>query len=230
MGHSVMSLTDRHILLIDDHPIFRSGVRLTIERALTSVQVREASSVGEALEVLGQTSTFDLIVYDWHLRGDRRVNGLLAVTRAAPGVPLLVISTDEDEAVRVAALALGAVDCISEAAESAAISDLLRLWSSRRPNSAAQGSESAHALFRKSAIALTLRQQQVLALMARGDANKRIADQLHVAETTVRAHVSDILHLLNARNRTEAVMVAARTGLLDGPYPTVHPSAPGASP
>jgi CheY-like chemotaxis protein len=58
----VTSPRDRHILLIDDHPLFRSGVRLTLERAGIPVKVYEAASVSEALEELRQMPDFDLIV------------------------------------------------------------------------------------------------------------------------------------------------------------------------
>lgn len=210
------------ILLIDDHPLFRAGVCSTLTQAGMPVHVHEADSVPAALGALAEQKPFDLILYDWHLRGGGGVKGLVAVLQTAPAVPLLVITADEDEAIRMAAAALGAVECVSKASDLRRITDLLWRWLSHVPEPA---SPLPHAA---GAVLLTHRQREVLALMAEGGTNKRIADKLRIAQTTVRAHVSDILRMLQAHNRTEAVMVATRRGLIDGGADRPTPARRGA--
>jgi DNA-binding NarL/FixJ family response regulator len=208
-----MRARDARILLIDDHPLFRAGVRSTLAHSGLAVQWHEVASVQDALAALAEQMPFDLILYDWHLRGGGGVKGLVAVLQTAPAVPLLVITADEDEAIRMAAASLGAVECVSKAADPRRISDLLWRWLNHAHGPAAPGEPHAAS---PGAAQLTHRQHEVLALMAQGDTNKRIADKLRIAQTTVRAHVSDILRMLKAHNRTEAVVVATRSGLLDG--------------
>lgn len=216
-----MDKQDRLILMIDDHPLFRVGLRATLLSTGLPVRVEEAASVAAALDALAANPPFDLILYDWHLASGGGVKGLLAVLQCAPQAPVLVISASEDEAVKVAALALGAVDFVSKAADPRRMRDVLRRWLAHGtvPAAGPHPSPGQPAWPARSAqpalvAALTLRQHQVLRLMACGNANKTIADELHIAEATVRAHVSDILRLLDVHNRTEAVVMATRYGLV----------------
>ncbi len=224
MVRGVTKKRDARILLIDDHPLFRAGVCSMLAQAHMPVQVQEADSVPSALAALADAKPFDLILYDWHLRGSGGVKGLVAILQTAPAVPLLVITADEDDAIRMAATSLGAVEWISKATEPRCISDTLRRWldiAHRLPGAAA--AQAPHAC---SEMLLTQRQREVLAFMAQGNTNKCIADKLRIAQTTVRAHVSDILRLLKVHNRTEAVVVATRTGLLDDWANQQRPAAP----
>jgi DNA-binding NarL/FixJ family response regulator len=206
------------VLLIDDHPLFRAGLRGALSQDALSIEWSEAASVGEALKLMVLPPAFDLVLYDWNLPGGGGgVRGLVAVTELARGAPLLVVSADEDEAVRMAAERLGALGFISKATDARALRELLWPWLQGAVARASTPPVTGASLWFAAAASLTLRQRAVLQLMARGDANKRIADQLHIAETTVRAHVSDILRILQARNRTEAVVRASQNGLLDRP-------------
>lgn len=205
-----MDKPDRQVLLIDDHPLFRLGLRSALGGSMQRLTVHEAATLPAALQLLAAGLRLDLIVYDWRLdaAGAGGVKGLLALLQTVPGVPVIVVSALEDEAVRVAALALGADSFVSKGADAAevcqAIVELLL-----QPRAQHRGGGRS-----LPPCTLTPRQQQVLGLMAKGLANKLIADRLQIAETTVRAHVSEILHLMHTRNRTEAVVLAYRTGMV----------------
>ncbi len=209
---AVTAAAHKRVLMIDDHPLFRSGLRAALLQSGPPLRIDEASTLLAAIDALAEPSAFDLILYDWHLPDGGGCKGLTAICQLAPGVPVAVISADEDEAVRLAALAIGAVACLSKAIDARHLREVLEgllLGAAAPPRSSehADGRPTPRA-------ALTPRQHDVLQLMARGDPNKRIARQLGIAEATVRAHVSDILRHVRARNRTEAVVMAGRDGLL----------------
>lgn len=194
----------RTVLIVDDHPLYRSGLKTAL--APLSVEFGEAASLLAAIDALEQRRV-DLILYDWHLPDSGGCRGLAAIRHLAPGVPVVVISADDDEAVQIAAASMGAADFMSKATDAQRMREVLcgLLCDAARPPQRAP---------RSSVAALTRRQHDVLQLMARGDSNKRIADRLGIAETTVRAHVSDILEVTRSRNRTEAVVRAQREGLV----------------
>lgn len=200
----------QHALIVDDHPLYRAGLR----SALASLPLRfdEADTLMAAIDALSRRR-FDLVLYDWHLPDGGGCKGLVAICQLAPQVPVVVISADEDDAIAMAASSIGAAACLSKSTDAARLGEALgRLLRDAEPLA---GSEEALAARRQaSSKPLTQRQREVLQLMARGDPNKRIADALGIAESTVRAHVSEILLLMGARNRTEAVIRAQRDSLL----------------
>lgn len=202
------------LLLIDDHPLFRVGVRSMLAQARRAVHVVEAADVPSAVDALKGAARFDLIVYDWHLHSGGGVAGLVTIQAYAPDVPLLVVVAGEEDAIRMAATRLGAVACVSKTTDTHRMSEMCWHWldAPKRPPGPAHARGQGPA----AGPPLTRRQRDVLGLMAQGHTNKQIANSLHLAQTTVRAHVSDVIHVLEAHNRTEAVMVASRFGLLDG--------------
>lgn len=217
------------VLVVDDHALVRCGLRVLLARLGVEVFVCEAATVAQAIEALA-VRRYDLVVYDWHLphagsgSPGGGVRGLVAVCESQPGVPVLVISADDDEAVRYAALQLGASDYCSKSIDPRElirkVSMLLQPGSAAKCAAAAVPAGVAAAPHRQPQTGaprrgLTARQREVLALLSRGEANKRIASVLGLAEPTVRAHVSGLLKALRAKNRTEAVVKARAEGLSD---------------
>lgn len=196
---------ERTMLLIDDHPVYRGGVLSTLYRPDLTLHAVEAATFSAALRALNEQLRFDLIVYDWHLPDGGGCKGLVALRQLAPDVPLVVISGLEDDAINLAARSLGAATFLAKHASAARLREVMYSLLGLAPDDAE----------RSLGVELTRRQREVLQMMARGDPNKRIAAHLGIVDTTVRAHVSDILHLLHARNRTEAVFRANCFGLLD---------------
>lgn len=198
--------TEKAVLIVDDHPLYRIGMLATL--APLRLRCAEAPSLMAALDALARPR-FDLILYDWHLPDGGGCRGLVAICQLASDVPVVVVSADEDEAIRMAAMSIGALGFLSKATDPACMREAVRGYlfgSAGADTEEVAPADPAHLPRR----ALTQRQREVLQLMARGDPNKRIADQLGIAETTVRAHVSDILQLMQVRNRTEAVVWASR--------------------
>ena len=198
------------VLIVDDHPLYRAG--MTAALAPLPIRCREAATLMTAIDAL-EREAFDLVLYDWHLPDGGGCKGLAAIRQLATKVPVVVISADEDEAIEVAAHCMGAAARITKAQDAAGIravvSGILQCAGVAGASLAPDPASAAEV-----PIELTQRQRDVLQQMASGEPNKRIATALGIAESTVRAHVSDILELLHARNRTEAVIRAHRASLL----------------
>lgn len=198
------------VLIVDDHPLYRVGLMWAM--ASLPITFREAGTVMAAIDAL-EREHVDLILYDWHLPDGGGCKGLAAISRLAAQVPVIVISADQDEAIDVAARCMGAVGRITKAEGAWRIRGVVRR-ALEGGNDAAATAATFEADAPASRIALTQRQHEVLRQMASGQPNKRIATALGIADSTVRAHVSEILRLMHARNRTEAVVRAQRESLL----------------
>jgi DNA-binding NarL/FixJ family response regulator len=203
------------ILLVEDHPTFRIGLRWVLESLPGCAAPVEAASQAQAMERLGGAERFHLVIYDWRLPDGGGVRGLLATMQLAPDVPVLVISSDADEAIGLAARQLGAAGCLCKSAAPETIrrcvAGLLDLAEAAGP-----AEPAAHAPVRPVPATLTSRQAEVLRHLAAGASNKEISRRLGISSLTVRTHVARIMAALNAHNRTQAVVAAAGLGLVDG--------------
>ncbi len=206
----------KRVLLVEDHPLCRLATKWVLDPQGTGTFVCEADTVAAALDALLDGPAFDLVVYDWTLRGGGGVKGLIAICQMAPCTPVVVVSGNDDEAVRMVALDVGAKDFVLKTEEPAVLYDVLRRWLKLLPQ-ALPVEVQPPSLNRTPR--LTPRQQTVLLAMAEGHGNKTIAKQLDIAGTTVRTHVSEILRLFGVHNRTEAVVTAQKAGLLEAGRP-----------
>jgi two-component system nitrate/nitrite response regulator NarL len=199
------------ILIIDDHPLFRAGFHAVLEQSELDAEVLSVSSVAEALQVLKRDGDIGLVLLDIHLRGEDGFNALKLIGEQSPTTACIMISGDEQEAVVNRAIAAGASGFIPKSFTAdemiAAIRKVLD-GDVFVPTPAQPSTQDA------AAPSLTLRQLEVISMLGRGFSNKEIARALDVAERTVKAHVSAVFEALNVRNRTQAVLVAQRRGLL----------------
>lgn len=207
------------VLLIDDHPLFREGLRTLIERMDSDARIVEAESCEEALALGGPgVDAFDLILLDLALPGINGLDGISQFRARFSTTPVVVISATHD-AMRVRqAIDRGAQGFIPKSTPPDVLMSALRLIFSGGvyvPASAMTESAPASAAPREpSAPNLTSAQARVLQLLALGHSNKAIGNTLDISDNTVRVHVSAILRALNVTNRTEAVHVATEMGLL----------------
>jgi len=211
MQHGNGAATDasRRGLLVDDHPMVRRGLVAILKQLHRSIQILEAATVATALGHLAAAQGMHLILYDWNLPQGGGMDGLRALQRQAPRVPVLVMSGNDEQAYRIAAASVGA-EFLAKSEEAELVRQTLERLLAHPP---APGGQTGTA----PAPRLTQRQGEVLQLLARGWPNKRIARQLNVSDKTITAHVTDIMRLLEVENRTEAVLAASRLGLIDLP-------------
>ncbi len=172
-----------------------------------SFEVLEAGSVSSAREALSSTSV-DLLLLDLSMPGMDGARSLQALRRDFPSVPILVVSAIEEPQVVRQTMELGAAGFLPKSSPFSAITDAVRavlageLWF---PDLGA--TEMPRELPARIAD-LTPQQRCVLELVCQGKQNKEIATELGVTEATIKAHVTQILHKLGVRSRTQAALLA----------------------
>lgn len=206
-----------HILLVDDHPLFRSGILAVIAELGATVQPSEVSSCEEALAAIDAGSDFALILLDLNLPGMDGMTGLSKLRDATPATPIVVLSASENTAKIKQAISAGAKGYIPKSASREIILNALKLVLSGGVYLPMNIMMEAPSPTRTDAEQLTPRQREVLKWLVRGKSNKEIANELGMAENTVRVHVAAILKCLDVKNRTEAGFAATNRGLVEEP-------------
>jgi DNA-binding NarL/FixJ family response regulator len=203
-----------HFLVVDDHPLFLEALQLAIHSAYPNAVFAEATSIHTAkAEITSSRRTFDLVLLDLCMPGTRGFDGLIELRTLHPKLPVVIVSALEDCRIVHEAMTCGAAGFIAKSARkselSAAIRDVMAgsvsLPSGYQPPASDASSAQAAAMVRRFA-SLTPQQQRVLQMLRQGKLNKQIAHELDVGETTVKAHVSEILRKLSVASRTQAVI------------------------
>lgn len=203
-------------LVVDDHPLFREAMQLAIHAAYPMARIVEASSIETAKSTMAGGTRFDLVLLDLSMPGTQGFEGLLGLRALSPKQPIVVVSAHEDPRIVHEAMTCGAAGYISKSVKKSelaqAIQDVMNgivclPRGYEPPHSAAQTPENE--LTRRLAT-LTPQQMRVLQMLREGKLNKQIAFALDVGETTVKAHVSEILRKLGVASRTQAVIEVAR--------------------
>jgi DNA-binding NarL/FixJ family response regulator len=212
------------LLVVDDHPLFREGLRNVVDALGSDVQVTEARDFSEALSALQPGADFDLILLDLRIPGMEDSSGIKRLRDRAPDVPVVVVSALEDRRVVAEAFQHGAIGYIPKTSNSEVMINALKLvlaggkylppimagaYDTGLGTGTGDGGKPP-----ADAPRLTRRQRDVLALIGHGKSNKEIADTLGLAEGTVKIHVTAILKALKASNRTQAAIAAANMGLV----------------
>ena len=203
------------LLIADDHPLFRGALREAVTSLFDHVDIAEAGTFNEAAELLERGSDVDLVLLDLTMPGVRGFSGLMYLRAQYPGVPVIVVSANDDPAAIRRCMEFGASGFIPKTlgteAMRAAISRILDggVWTPPDVDLSA-GSDAETAALMARMATLTPQQVRVLMMLSEGLLNKQIAYQLGVSEATVKAHVSAILQKLGVESRTQAVIAAAK--------------------
>ncbi len=203
----------RRILVADDHPMFRDAMCLVIVRIFPEANIVEAGTLAAATAELEREARTDLVLLDLNMPGMQGFAGLIYLCAQFPGVPIAIISANEEPPVIRCAIRAGASGYIPKSVPlevmCAALHTLLdgKVWVPAGVNTgahAAPDDEDATARIAR----LTPQQTRVLMMLSDGMINKQIAYELGVSEGTVKAHVSAILQKLGVISRTQAVILA----------------------
>ncbi len=203
------------ILIVEDHPMFREAVRAAVQLALPGSDIREASAIGELAEGLETAVCFDLILLDLMLPGVSGFDGFLLIRSRFPQSPILIFSALNDPKIAAEAIRIGASGFVPKSSTKAVLSEALKEVHAGNIHIPKEMAREVRALLsdstQSSDIAsrvgdLTPSQIRVLHLLRQGRLNKQIAHDLGVGETTVKAHVSEILRKLKVTSRTQAVI------------------------
>lgn len=204
-------MTAQCIVLIDDHAMFRTGMRLVLQAGLPDLEVREAVSLEQAVRPPALAPA--LVLLDIDLQGVNGLEGIGLLRQRWPQTPVIMLSSSaEPETVRLA-LARGAAAFVSKAETAAHILAVVRRALDGQGPAGAAGLDLA-AAGAPVAAALTPRQCEVLDLLAEGLSNKVMARRMELSEFTVRGHVHAVLRLLGVTSRSQAAIAARSRGLL----------------
>ena len=204
-----------NILLVDDHPLFGVGFAHALMTVAPDLQVLTAPSLPLGLALAAQAAArtgLDIVLVDYHLGAHSGIEGLRCFGQQHPKVPRILISGDETPNLMAAARAAGASGFLGKSQPLERMLAALRVVGAG--GLAFAGVPRGELQPVREARPPTLRQMEVLSMLAHGDPNKRIASALGIAERTVKLHVTALLGHLGARNRTHLLVVARERGLL----------------
>lgn len=205
------------LLLVDDHPLFREALASAIALAFPGAELHEADGIRGACEILDRHPAIDLTLLDLTMQGVAGFDGLVTIRTRFPRVPILIVSGLEEPRIMHEAVRHGAAGFVPKAVDKAtltrAISEVLGGALFMPPDHAAPPAP-ARPNSRKPPLAervarLTPQQMRVLTMIRQGKLNKQIAHELQVGDSTVKAHVSEILRKLEVISRTQIVIETA---------------------
>lgn len=204
-------------LIVDDHPLFREALQSAVQLEYPGVETVEARTVAEALDVLSGSRSFDLALLDLSIPGVHGFEGLLQLRTRHPRLPVVIVSGHEEPKIIAEALSYGAAGFIPKSSRKGDLAAAIRhvmegaiyVPEGYGVPEADHGLSDRADMVRRLAT-LTPQQLRVLQMLRQGMLNKQIAYELQVGETTVKAHVSEILRKLNVYSRTQAVIEVSK--------------------
>ncbi len=208
------------VVVVDDHPLFRDGVRAALSGAEDVDVVGEAADVAGALEVVAELRPA-VVLMDLNLPDGSGVDATRRLTAVAPEVRVLVMTMSTDDDAVVAAMRAGARGFVVKGAGRRDLVDSVRTVAEGGAVFSPVVADRLAGYFagltavpaREAFPQLTDREREVLDLIARGLDNRRIARELVLSDKTVRNHVSNVLAKLEVDDRAEAVLRARNAGL-----------------
>lgn len=212
-----------HLLIADDHPLYRIALVQAVRGVVPGARVDEADSLAATRLALQATPGIDLVLLDLHMPDSFGLMGLAALRAEFPAVAVAMISAHDDPVTIRRALAHGAAGFIPKSVGLAELQAALRAvlacetW---MPEAMRRTLEEHPAAAEERALALRLgsltpQQFRVLERIGEGRLNKQIAGELGIQERTVKAHVSVIFEKLGVRNRTQAGVLLRRLEIAD---------------
>lgn len=226
------------ILIADDHELFLKGLEFILEQNLQNTEITTAHSYSDVFNVLENQKDFDLIISDLAMPGANWLNAITKIHEILPETPIIIISAVLDKELLQQTLDIGVAGYIPKTASNNLIISAINLvlaggmyvphellYSPKSQNLSDEKQKEyvapLKALEKMSQDSidnnkkrLTERQIDIVKCIAEGLSNKQIAYKLNLTEGTIKVHITIILKLLNVKNRTSAVIEAAKQGYI----------------
>jgi len=212
----VMRIDPIRLLIVDDHAVMRTGLKLFLMAFDDLDLVGEAAGGEEAVQLCGRVHP-DVVLMDLAMPGMDGATATQAIRRQYPGSQVIVLTNFQDVELVQQALQAGAIGYLLKNVSADDLAAAIRAAHAGRSTLAPEATQAlVQATMQGQALEhdLTPREQEVLTWMAKGLSNPEIAEQLTVSAATVKFHVSNILSKLGATSRTEAVAVAMQRNLI----------------
>lgn len=210
------------VLTIDDHGMFRFGLRLILEHHFAGVQVHEAASIGEGLEIAERSRPIDLALVDLQFPGEDGVDAILALRAISPETRVAALTASDEPSDMARVREAGAMGFVRKTLGPDALRNIIELIMSGErfypvSEESDRGTETpgAGASVAIPSVHVTPRQKEILQGLVDGLSNKEIARELGIIEGTVKAHVRSLMSKLSVRNRTQLAVIATRGRLID---------------
>ncbi|PPC93111.1 response regulator [Methylotenera mobilis] len=212
------------VLIIDDHTLFRSGIRLLLERLEGFEVVGEA---GDGLDGAKRAKTLkpDVVLLDLHMPGTSGLAAIPLLLEEAPQAQIVMLTVSEDAEDLIDAMRAGACGYLLKNIDTDFLLDSIRRAANGESVMSPQMAVRVADAIRKPqnnnlnatsfSVELSPREREVIIKLARGGSNKDIARALNMAESTVKIHVQSILRKLNLSSRVQAAVYAVEHGLVD---------------
>lgn len=202
------------ILIADDHPVVRAGLRAVLETEPGFSIVAEAATAEEAVE-LAAAGGADVVLMDLQFGGGMNGSQATAAITARPGAPrVLVVTTYDTDADTLPAIEAGATGYLLKDAPPEELAAAVRTAAAGRTTLAPAVADRLMNRLREPHASLTRRETEVLTLVAEGLSNQRIGEQLHLTQATVKSHLAHVYAKLGVDSRTAAVAAALALGII----------------
>ena len=199
------------VLSVDDHPLVREGIAAVINGQADMQVVAQASNAREAIQRFGEHKP-DVTLMDLRLPDMSGIDAIHAIRAKFPDARIIVLTTFEWDTEVHRALSAGARSYVLKSMPPKDLTETIRqVHAGKKPIPPEVATRIAEHLTDEP---LTEREVEVLKLAMRGNRNRDIADRLFISEETVKAHMKHILEKLGASDRTQAVTIAARRGII----------------
>jgi len=193
-----------HILLADDHDLFREGIRLILQR-LDDIAIYEASNREEIEHQLHQNPSIDILLLDLNMPGVGSAKSVKEICTSFPKLAVIVISGNDSTHTIETCLQAGAAGFVpKDSSREMMLSAIHIVYGGGKfiPSKAYSNCD---------AYSLSHRQKEIYELIIEGQSNKKIASHLNISESTVKQHITELFRKLNVSGRVQAILKAGAT-------------------
>lgn len=199
------------VLSVDDHPLLREGIAMVINSQPDMTLVAQASTGTDAIQQYRQHQP-DVTLMDLRLPDISGIDALIAIRAESPEARIIILTTFEGDVEIQRALEAGARGYLLKNMPPRELADVIRQVHAGRKRIPAE--IAAQLAEHMSDENLTARETEVLRHVAGGNRNREIAELLYISEETVKVHIKHIMDKLGARDRTQAITIALRRGMI----------------
>lgn len=199
------------VLTVDDHPLLREGIKAIIDQADDMEMVAQAANGREAIQQFKKVRP-DVTLMDVQMPELDGIEALIAIRNEYPDARVIVLTTYKGDAQAMRALKAGAQAFLLKSLLQQEMLDTIRDVHAGHKRIGEEIAEQLVEHFNEEA--LTLREVDVLRLIAEGNSNKQIADRLSMSQDTIKGYVRNILTKLGATDRTHAVTIGLKRGII----------------